>query len=374
MSIPMKNTDTIKRIEIYKADFPLVEPFRTSLAEIDTAQNIFVRVYSNSGLYGTGEARPNPVVTGETQETTFAAATVLAETIIGGPVHAIEDLASTMERRLKKNSSAKSAIDIALYDLLGKLTELPLYALLGGRPRPIFTDHTVSIDEAGVMAQKAKQLEEMGLRAIKVKLGGEKEADVERIRRIREAAGYEVELRLDANQGWDYKTAVAVLKELEPFYIRYCEQPLAYWDSAHMGRLRDQTTIPIMADESLFSAHEAFRLAADGSCDYFNIKLSKAGGITGGLKINTIGEAAGIFCMIGCMTESRLAMSAGAQLMSSRPNIRFADLDGHTSMKTDPVLGGVQYRGGEMVLPEAPGHGADVDGQFLAGCEMRVVE
>jgi L-alanine-DL-glutamate epimerase-like enolase superfamily enzyme len=370
----MKNNDTISRIEVFKADFPLVEPFRTSLAEIDTAQNIFVRVHSQGGLYGTGEARPNPVVTGETQETTFAAASLLAETIVGEPVQAIEAHTSTMERRLKKNSSAKSAIDIALYDLLGKLTEMPVYALLGGKRRPIFTDHTVSIDEAGVMADKAREIQEMGIRAIKVKLGGEKDEDVERIRRIREATGYEIELRLDANQGWDYKTALAVLKELEPFDIRYCEQPLAYWDSAHMGRLRDQTHIPIMADETLFAAHEAFRLAADGCCDYFNIKLSKAGGITGGLKINTIGEAAGHACMIGCMTESRLAMSAGAHLMTARPNIRFADLDGHTSMKSDPILGGVQYSGGEMLLPEAPGHGADVDAEFLAGCEMRVIE
>ncbi|MFP3958576.1 MAG: mandelate racemase/muconate lactonizing enzyme family protein [Spirochaetaceae bacterium] len=370
----MKNHETISRMEIYRADLPLVEPFRTSLAEIDMAHNIFVRIHSTGGLYGTGEARPNPVVTGETQDITFDAAATLARTIAGAPVHALDEISSMMERRLKKNSSAKSAIDIALYDLLGKQTGLPLYALLGGMRRPISTDNTVSIDDPETMAQKALRIKEMGFRAIKVKLGGAKDADVERIRRIRQAVGYEIELRLDANQGWDYKTAVAVLRDLEPYRIRYCEQPVAYWDTAHMGELRAASSIPIMADEALFSPHEAYRLAADGSCDYFNIKLSKAGGITGGLKITTIGEAAGIPCMIGCMTETRLAMSAGAHLMTARPNILFADLDGHTSMKSDPVLGGVQYNGGEMELPEAPGLGAEIDPAFLSECEVQVIE
>ncbi len=362
--------EKIEKVEIYKADLGLKEPFRTSLAEISTAENIIVRVYTGAGLYGTGEARPNPVVTGETQATAFAAAPALVQTLLGQNPSSIETLVNAMERKLKKNSAVKSAIDMALFDLKGKIVELPVYSLLGGTPRPLFTDNTVSLSAPEEMVAKAKAHVEEGYQAIKVKLGGEKHEDISRIKQIRGAIGGDIALRLDANQGWDYKTAVYILKALEPYEIQYCEQPLVYWDAEHMRRLRDTTSIPVMADETLFSPQDAFKLASEGSCDYFNIKLTKSGGITNGEKINTIAEAAGIPCMIGCMTETRLAMSASAHLMAARPNIWFADLDGYTSMKADPVLGGVRYEAGDMSLPEAPGHGADFDPEFLRACEV----
>ena len=370
----MKANDRISRIEVYKASLQLAEPFRTSLAEITEAQNIFVRVHTASGLYGTGEARPNPPVTGETQETAYAAAAVIGEVILNAQPFNLEEINRRIERRLVKNSAAKSAVNMALYDLLGKLHELPLYALLGGGKRPIFTDNTVSIAPAEEMRKKAMAIREDGFRAIKVKLGGAPAEDIERMRVIRESVGPDIALRLDANQGWNCKDAIRILRELEQYDIQYCEQPLPYWDLSGMQRVSRASAIPVMADESLFGPHDAFDLAARGICDYFNIKLTKAGGISNGLAINSIAESAGIPCMIGCMTESRLAMSAGAHLMSARSNIQYADLDGYTSMKEDPVTGGVRYERGDMQLPDDPGHGADLDPAFLADCSCRVVE
>lgn len=124
-----------------------------------------------------------------------------------------------------------------------------------------------------------------------------------------------------------------------------------------------------MADESLFDHYDAFRLAAAGCCDYFNIKLAKAGGLAPALKINAIAESAGIPCMVGCMLETRLGLSAAAHLISARSNIRFADLDSHLTMVEDPIVGGILFDCGQVFLPDTPGHGADVDPDFLERCD-----
>jgi L-alanine-DL-glutamate epimerase-like enolase superfamily enzyme len=188
------------------------------------------------------------------------------------------------------------------------------------------------------------------------------------------AIGDELPIRIDANQGWDYKTAVSTLRALEPFGIEYCEQPIAHWDYENLRRIRQNTSIAIMADESLFDHHDAFKLASMGCCDYFNIKLAKSGGIHTGLKINAIAESVGIHCMVGCMTETRLGLSAAAHLVSSRPNIKYADLDGHLFLKSDPVIGGAKYNVGEINLPDTPGHGADIDPDFLKRCECITIK
>lgn len=129
-----------------------------------------------------------------------------------------------------------------------------------------------------------------------------------------------------------------------------------------------------MADEALFDEHDAFKLLSMGACDYLNIKLSKAGGIHTALKINAVAEAAGVRCMMGCMSETRLALTAAAHVVSARPNIQFADLDSADMLSADPVIGGMTYgEGGAVILPDTPGHGADVDPSFLKNLESFIV-
>ncbi len=351
--------------EIYAADLPLSEPFRTARAEIHCSRNVIVRIETADGLYGTGEARPNPAVTGETQGTAIEAFKETAGLLIGRDALDIGARMTAINRALAHNTALKSAVDMALYDLLGKAAGLPLYAILGGGRRPVTTDNTVSLDEPSVMADKARQYRDEGFAAIKVKLGTTGPADLERVRKIREAVGPEVAIRLDVNSGWDPPTAVSALTAMAPFGIELCEQPLPRWDISGMGRLRAKTSIPLMADESIFNAHDAVALIRAKACDYFNIKLAKSGGIRGAMAIDAVAEAAGIPCMVGCMTETRLALTAAAHLHAARPNIIFADLDGHRNLTVDPVIGGATYRAGEITLPATPGHGADVDPGFL---------
>jgi len=370
----MKEKLKITSVDIYKSDIALKEPFRIAIMEIASAQSVFIKINTDKGLYGLGEANPTWGITGETQSINLAGALDLARLLLDKDPLNIEERMREIDRYLVHNSTIRSAFDIALYDLLGKAAELPLYAVLGGGKRSFWTDNTIGIADPDYMANKAVDYKNQGFQAIKVKLGTTVDSDVERIRKIRKAIGDDLPIRIDANQGWDYKTAVAVLQALEPMGIEYCEQPIAYWDYENMRRIRQNTSIAIMADESLFDHHDAFKLASMGCCDYFNIKLAKAGGIHTAQKINSIAEGAGIPCMVGCMMETRLGLTAAAHFVSARPNIRYADLDGHIALKVDPIIGGAEYNVGEINLPDTPGHGADIDPEFLSQCECTIIK
>ena len=364
----------ITSIDIYKSDIELKEPFRIAIMEITAAHSIFIKINTDEGIYGVGESNPTWGISGETQAINLAGASDLARLLLHKDPLNIEERMEDINRYLVHNSSLRSAFDMALYDLLGKVAGIPLYAVLGGGQRSFWTDNTIGIDDPDYMVEKAVEIKKQGFQAIKIKLGTTFSQDVERVVKIRKAIGDDLPLRLDANQGWDYSTAVRILKALEPMGIEYCEQPVAYWDYENMRRIRQNTSIAITADESLFDHHDAFKLASMGCCDYFNIKLAKSGGIHTALKINGIAESAGIPCMIGSMIETRVALSAGAHLAYAKPNIQFADLDSCFSLKEDPVIGGIQYEAGKIDLPDTPGHGADIDPAFLERCERTTVK
>ena len=360
---------TITRIEVFKLNVGLLAPFRIALGVIDCCQNILVRIHSGERIYGLGEGAPVSFITGETQATAFQAAKDLAHLLLGKNPLEVEARLWEFDDYLAHNTSTKCAFDVALHDLLAKRARLPLYALLGGTSREIHTDNSVGIDDPDEMARQAVKIKQSGFAAVKVKLGTNRGDDVARIRAIREAVGEEMIIRIDANQGWDQPTAVSTLRELARFDVQYCEQPLAHWDLAGLREVRQQSPIPIMADESVSDHHDAFRLASMGACDYFNIKLAKSGGIHTALKINAIAEGAGMKCMVGCMFETRVGLAAAAHLMSARPNIAFANLDSAFFLAEDPVINGVTFDGSRMLLPDVPGHGADFRQDFLERME-----
>jgi len=360
-------------VDIYQGMIPMIAPFKISLGVISEAAYLFVRIRTSDGVDGWGETTPISQITGDTQAIDAAAATDLAKLVLGRDPLDIEGRVTDMRGFLAFNSSVRAAFDMALHDVAGKVAGLPLYAYLGGGNRRLQTDVTIGIGEPEKMAEQAVALKKTGVSAIKVKLGTTAEEDVRRIDRIRNAIGNELPLRVDANQGWDFPTAVTVLRRLESSGIEYCEQPIAHWNFDGFRRLREQVSIPIMADESVFDHHDAFKLSAGGCCDYLNIKLAKSGGIHTALKINAVGEACGIKCMLGCMMETRLGLTAAAHLVSARPNITYVDLDGHLQLKEDPIVGGARWDGGTITLPDEAGIGAEVDSAYLDRCECTTV-
>ena len=361
----------ITHVDIYKFDIPFWEPFVISLGPITCANNIVVKINTDNDLYGFGECSTITYISGESQETEFILAQSFARLLKGKDPFAIEERLREMDHAIAGNYTLKSAFDMALYDLMAKRAGMPLFCFLGGSiTKRIHTDMTVSINTPDYMAQKALKYKNDGFQALKVKLGTTTETDVARIKAIREAVGKEMPLRIDANQGWDPVTAIKTLKALEPYDIEHCEEPVKHWNNRELARVRANSPIPIMADESLFTHHDAFRLAVMGACDYFNVKLSKSGGIHNALKICDIAEGAGIKCQVGCMNESRFALTALTHLASSKDIIVHYDIDSSYQHTVDPVIGGIENIGcGEWKLPVIPGIGADFDPAYLAGME-----
>ena len=365
---------TITQIEIIDLDLPFTHPFKIALAVMDSAHNIVIRIHDSDGLVGVGEGVPSRFVTGEAPETAIAAAKLYAPFLIGQDPFQIEAHLHTLAAFMLQNSAIRCAYDLALYDLLAKHAGLPLYALLGGTKKVLHSNRTIGIDSPTAMARIAKQHVDNGVQALKVKIGTSRTDDIARIRAIRDAVGNGIPIRLDANQAWDETTAINILTALAAYEIELCEQPLPYWNIAGLKRVRERSPIAIMADESIFDAPDAFRLASLGAVDYFNIKLAKSAGIHGALKINAIGEAAGIKCMLGGMSESLIGVSAGAHLICACANITLYDLDSPFHLAEDPSYGGVAFQpDGTVTLSAAPGHGADVKPEWVAKSRKIVI-
>jgi len=355
----------IKDVEIYYFDIKLSEPFTIALGTVYSSNGVLIRILTDSGIIGIGESCPYQPVTGDTQQTNIDAAQDLREMLKGKDPLAIESANQLFGAYFHSNPSIVAAFDMALYDILGKVAGLPVFRLLGGDKNTFETDVTTGIDTPENMVKNAKAHIAAGFKTLKVKIGEDPDQDVVRLQAIRDAIGYDHPIRIDANQGYTVPQAISALRRMEKFKIQYCEQPVVFSDVAGLRRVREGSPIPIMADEALFLPGDALRLIEAQACDYFNIKLMKAGGMTNSLKISIIAGAANIRCMLGCMDETRIGLTAAAHVHGAQKNILYADLDGYFALSIDPVVDGMTVRNGMITLPEKPGLGVDIDPAYL---------
>ncbi|MDR1517577.1 MAG: dipeptide epimerase [Dysgonamonadaceae bacterium] len=365
----------ISHVEIYKCPILLEEPFIISLGTFTHAWNVVVRIHTCEGITGTGECSPFVSINGESMDTCFIVGQYLAQALKGQNPLDIATCTRIMNRSIYANASIKSAFDMALYDIAALHAGQPLYRILGGkRGKKMQIDNTVSLDSPQKMVQDAKKMARDGFEIIKVKLGDSKEADVERIRCIREALGAEIALRIDANQGWKPDEALGILQALYPYDIAYCEEPIPRWAFMALPDIRRNSPIPIMADESCCDHHDAERLLQLNACDMLNIKLGKSGGIYDALMIIEIAVKRGVPVQIGGFLESRLGFTAAAHLALVSDIVQFYDFDSPLTFMEDPVLGGITYGPhGEINLPETPGLGAEIEPGYLGKLEKVVV-
>jgi len=364
---------TITKIDIYRFSIPMA-PFTIATGTMDHAQNVFIRVHTSAGFYGVGECSAFPMIVGETQDTCLIIARAFAPLWLGKNALDIPGRLQDLHNFTANNSTVKSAFDIALYDIAAKYAGLPLYKYLGGEKRIVETDITIGIGTPEKMAGQALSFRQSGANTLKVKLGKNAVEDVERVRRIREVAGENLNIRLDANQGWAFNDAVYALQALGKYNIEFCEQPMRTWYDDRLPELMKLSPVKIMADESVYNHHDARKQINSSSCDYINIKFSKSGGIYEAKQIHDLAAAKGIPCMMGGMLESRIALSAKLHFVYASPNIKFYDMDtcmiGHLD---DPCIGGAAYSGYMLDIDDTPGIGADADEAFLEKCEHWVV-
>lgn len=352
----------ITKVELHTISLPLNEPFIVSYTAYDSIPAIIIKIHTNTGVVGYGESVPDEHVTGESLQGVHAALKhQLIPAVLGEDPRNIQHIHTKMNDALVLNGAAKAAIDIACYDILGKISNLPIYALLGGRKEenPMIP-MVLSILEPDVLAKQAKEAMDAGYKEIKMKLGTDPIKDVERVRAVREAVGPHIPIKVDANQGWKtVSTARKVMIDLEPYQLSWVEQPLPKGDHTFFKRLKEHTSIPLMADESLVEPQDLRTFLLDQSVDYINIKLMKSGGIYPAHKLATQAELFSISCQIGSMVESSIASAAGFHVATSKQNIISTEISGPTRFSID--TGNLSYNIPYVQLPDGPGLGIEVD-------------
>jgi len=363
----------IKQIETYSVTLRYHEPFRIAPTTSFESRNVIVKITTESKITGIGESSPSKRVTHETPKTVIAVLDKIAPHLIGMSPLRIEQIIEEMDQIVPENPSAKAAIDIAIHDIMGKTAKTPLCNLLGGFREAVITDLTLGIKQPEEMAEDAVRAVRRGFKALKVKVGVDLEEDFERVRRIREAVGPDIALRIDANQGWTVTQAIEVLNKLERFDIEFAEQPVAANEIKGLAEIRRNSSIPVMADESVQSPEDALNLIRQDAVDLINIKLMKSGGIHKARKIAAVAEAAKVPCMIGCMGESTVGITAGVQLAAAIKNIQYADLDSDILIRDKLVLeGGAKLEGSKRLPPEKPGLGITGVDENLLGSPVKV--
>ena len=354
----MKITD----ISFRKAECQFDKPFEIAFAVLYGFETMILRMDTDEGIVGYGEAGPLEYVTGDNLDTCMVIAGEFRKKLIGMDPLAIETIHEVMDGMFHGHTSVKAAIDIACHDIAAKKMNVPLYKYLGGSDPLLESDVTIGINTPDLMAEDCLSWKEKGFRILKIKLGHDIASDLERMKAIRSAVGEDIILRVDANQGWSVKDTLQIEPELRKLGIELIEQPVKALDYDGLKEIKQASLLPITADESCHLPEDAAKLGAMRACDGLNIKLMKCGGIAPASRINAIGEANHLFCMIGCMGESVIANTAAMHLAAARRNISKIDLDITFFSHCDWITGGFTSQGGSITLSDAPGIGIEVQG------------
>lgn len=356
----------ITKIRTGTVSIPLLTPFKTSLRTIDHIGSIIVAIETDSGAIGFGEAHPTGPITGESVGSVCGAIhEFIFPKLNGKSIENLEDTLNTLDASILKNTSAKAAVEMAVFDLFGKNYNIPLYRLLGGFRTQVETDLTISVNSPEEMAEDTRIAIGRGFRILKVKVGLNPDLDIKRISAVRAAAGSDAVIRVDANQGWSVRESVRIMKILEAadLDIELVEQPVVAHDFAGLKEVKDRIDTPVLADEAIFSARDAEKIISMRAADFLNIKLMKTGGIRSALRICALAETHGVECFMGCMMETKVSVTAAAHLACAKSIITRCDLDSASLCETDPVRGGIEIDGAMLKVTEAPGLGIErIDG------------
>ena len=356
----------ITAIHLYAIRLPLRSPFVISYGSYSDMPSIIVKMETDEGIIGYGEGVADDHVTGESWESTFHTLKhTLTPALIGKNPMNIEKIHDMMDNTIYGVPTAKAAIDIACFDIMGKKLNQPVYQLIGGRYHEEFpVTHVLSIADPEDMAEEAASMIQKGYQSFKMKVGTNVKEDVKRIEAVRERVGNDIAIRIDVNQGWkNSANTLTALRSLGHLNIDWIEQPVIADDIDAMAHIRSKTDLPLMIDEGLKSSREMRQIIKLEAADKVNIKLMKCGGIYPAVKLAHQAEMAGIECQVGSMVESSVASSAGFHVAFSKKIITSVELTGPLKFTKD--IGNLHYDVPFIRLNEKPGLGIEINEDTL---------
>jgi L-alanine-DL-glutamate epimerase-like enolase superfamily enzyme len=365
----------IRAIETIPVSVPIRPEFviRGSLGIHSESPFVILRVHTDEGITGLGEVSCTPVWSGEDSVTAIHVIRDFLEPAIAGEdPRDVERLTAKMRRAIAGHPFTKSGIEIALWDILGKSCDLPVFRLLGGAVRETIP---IKMSVSGAAPERAAEIATWamakGLKAFKVKVGIEPESDIERVKAVRAAIGPGIRLGVDANGGWSVRTAIRTIRRmLENCDIYFVEQPVAPFDLQWLTDVRRGVSVAVMADESCYTPQDAMAIARAGAADVLSIYVGKGGGIGPARKIAAVAEAAGLTCTVGSNLELGVASAAMAHLAAATTGISAeefpCDILGPLAYEHDLLAEPIKFRDGAVRVPSGPGLGVVLDEEMLA--------
>jgi len=321
---------------------PLRTPFVTALRRVEDVESVRVIIHTDSCHIGLGSAPATKAITGENLKSIVKSINKSYAPQLIGQTFELQTLLEILHNNAH-NSSAKAAVDMALYDLASLQKSQNIVGYLNAKALPIESAITISLNEPQLMAQDSLEAYERGFKILKIKLGGGDGLDVERMIAIRESVPH-AKLLVDANQAWRVEESLNIIKSLYPLQIELIEQPVIGSDLKGLQRITQESQIPILADEAVFNLEDAKKVIEMRAADLINIKLMKCGGISKAIEIIEYCDAHGVKCMMGSMIEGPISINLTAQLvMAYHESFAYVDLDSPLLYKKIPTGGGLSF-------------------------------
>jgi L-alanine-DL-glutamate epimerase-like enolase superfamily enzyme len=358
----------IIKVEAIPFAIPYAKPLKFASGEVHSADHVLVRVHTDDGLIGTAEAPPRPFTYGETQQSIVAVIdTIFSPQILGLTALEREAVHARLDRTVG-NPTAKAAIDMALWDVLGQATGMPVSGLLGGYTDRMRVSHMVGFAPAAEMVAEAQRMRDTyGITTFKVKVGRRPyRLDVEAVRALREQLGEDVELYVDGNRGWTASESARALREMADLGLLFAEELCPADDVLGRRWLVAQSPIPFIADESATTPAEVTREILGGSATAISIKTARTG-FTASQRVLHQCEGLGIEVVMGNQIDGQIGTLCTATFGAAhRSSSRYpGELSNFLDMTDDLLAEPLVIEGGHLRVRQGAGLGAEIDPEKL---------
>ena len=354
----------IKSIEPIAISLPMKKPVKMAGETVSRADNILVRVESDNGVVGWGEAAAAPTMTGETVASMMTAVVHMAPGLLRRAADDFAGASAAMDAQMYGNTGAKAAIEIALHDLIGRATGQPLHVMLGGKRRgriPLLT--IIGSDDAAADLRDAQDRRKAGFAIYKVKVGVDTpEADAARTRDVCAVLDKDCLISADANQGWNAEQGVRYVRAVGDCGLAFFEQPVPAHDLAGMAQVAAASSVLIGADEGIHSPDDIERHHERKAARGVSLKAIKLGGVQAVLAAGKLCDRLGMKLNISCKTgETSIASAAAMHVAATVPSLVWGLTITSPGLAEDIVTDPLRVEGGHLAVLDRPGLGVEVD-------------